>query len=69
MKALTMKAARIMKNMTQFDLARASGLSEAQVSKIETGRAMPDYDTRKRIADVLDIPPALVGIYVPRKST
>ncbi len=45
---------RILKNMTQQDLAEASGVTQAQVSLYETGKATPTMDTSKKLAKALD---------------
>ena len=56
-----MKAARMLKGMTQYDLAQSVGCTEALMSKIETGRARPDRELKKRIACVLGIETWEVG--------
>jgi transcriptional regulator with XRE-family HTH domain len=45
---------RILKNMTQQELAEASGVTQAQVSLYETGKATPTMDTSKKLAKALD---------------
>jgi DNA-binding XRE family transcriptional regulator len=60
-KAQKMKAARMLKGMTQYDLAQLVGCTEALVSKIETGRAVPKYELKQRIARVLEIETWEVG--------
>jgi len=55
MKAQRMKAARMLKGMTQHALAERVGCTEALVSKIETGRATPERELKERIARVLEI--------------
>ena len=62
MKAQNMKVARMMKGLTQVDLAQRVGCSEALVSKIETGRARPDRELKRQIACVLAIETWEVGI-------
>jgi len=51
-----LKAARVLKGMTQLQLAESVGLKEIEVSRIETGRADADADLKRRIADVLSKP-------------
>ena len=55
MKALRIKAARILKGMIQHDLADHVRCSEALISKIETGRVTPSHDLKESIARVLEI--------------
>ena len=56
-----MKLARMQKGMTQYDLARAVGCYEGLISKIETGRIVPDLTLKEKIAKVLDISTFEVG--------
>jgi len=51
-----LKAARVLKGLTQLRLAELLGLKEIEVSRIETGRANADADLKRRIADVLGKP-------------
>ena len=51
-----MKAARVGKGLTQLQLAGMIGKKEIDVSRYETGRARPDPDTKRRIAEVLQKP-------------
>ena len=51
-----LKAARVLKGMTQLQLAEAVGLKEIEISRIETGRADADADLKRRIGDVLGKP-------------
>jgi len=51
-----LKAARVLKGMTQLQLAELVGLKEIEISRIETGRADADADLKCRIADVLGKP-------------
>ena len=48
-----LKAARVLRGMTQLQLAEKIGQKEIDVSRYETGRARPDPDTKRRIAEVL----------------
>ena len=61
MKAQMMKAARMLKGVTQHDLAESVGCTEALISKIETGRAVPAPELKKHIARVLEIETWEVG--------
>ena len=51
-----LKAARVLKGLTQLRVAELLGLKEIEVSRIETGRANADADLKRRIADVLGKP-------------
>lgn len=46
-------AARRERNMTQAKLARASGIAQSEISRIETGVANPTYSTLSRLAKSL----------------
>lgn len=46
-------AARSASNLTQKQLAQRSGVSQANISKIENGNYHPSLSTLKRIADAL----------------
>ena len=46
-------AARSASNLTQKQLAQRSGISQANLSKIENGNHHPSLSTLKRIADAL----------------
>lgn len=46
-------AARSASNLTQKQLAQRSGVSQANISKIENGNYHPTLSTLKRIADAL----------------
>ena len=54
-KAKAMRMARGRLGLTQFDLARRVGVSESQVGKIETGRAIPEDWLKEAIARELNI--------------
>ena len=53
MKNTKMKIARLERGLTQFDLARMADCTESQISKIETGRIVPNAILRKKLADAL----------------
>ena len=51
------KLARLEKGLRQIDIARAAGIGEGYVSRIETGRVEPGPDLVRRIAQALHIDP------------
>lgn len=51
-----LKAARVLRGMTQLHLAEKVGCKEIDISRIETGRCTPDPDRKRRIADALQKP-------------
>jgi transcriptional regulator with XRE-family HTH domain len=51
-----LKAARVLKGMTQRQLADQVGLKEIEVSRFETGRGTPSPETKQRMADALGKP-------------
>ena len=51
-----LKAARVLKGMTQLRLAELVGLKEIEVSRFETGRGTPSPETKQRISSVLGKP-------------
>jgi len=53
---LRLKAARALLGLTQLQLAEMIGAKESEISRLETGRARPDPETRQRIAEVLGKP-------------
>jgi len=57
MKINRIKFFRIARNFRQIDIARAMGISEGYVSKIETGRMKPSSELLSKIAAVLEIEP------------
>ena len=50
-----LRAMRLLKNMTQQELAESSGISRTSVSLIETGAFEPNIITVKKLAHALDI--------------
>ena len=52
------KLARLEKGLRQLDVARAAGIGEGYVSRIETGRVDPGPDLVQRIAIALNVDPA-----------
>lgn len=53
---IRLRTARVGKGLTQLQLAEKIGRKEIDVSRYETGRARPDPDTKRRIAEVLQKP-------------
>jgi DNA-binding XRE family transcriptional regulator len=51
-----LKAARVLKGLTQLQLAEAVGLKEIEISRIETGRCEPHLTMKEKIAAVLGKP-------------
>ena len=49
-----LRSARIKQNMTQAELAEASGFTHQYVSKIEDGQINVTLETMKKLAEVLD---------------
>ena len=52
-----LKAARVLRGLTQLQLAEKVGTKEIEISRFETGRARPDPDTKRRIAEILQMAP------------
>lgn len=57
--------ARISKSLTQKDLSNITGISQADLSRLETGNANPSLRTLKRIAKALDC--TLTISFIPKK--
>ncbi len=51
-----LRAARVLAGLTQLQLGDRIGKKEIEVSRLETGRAQPDAEVKRRIADVLQRP-------------
>jgi len=51
-----LRAARAFQGLTQLQLADKIGRKEIEVSRFETGRAQPDAEAKRRIAEVLEKP-------------
>src|SRR5438552_1065170 len=58
------KQVRLIRGMTQIELAKAAGLSDGgkSVALIEQGRRSVSMDTLNSIADALSIPPACLAV-------
>ena len=51
-----LRAARALRSMTQLQLADRIGRKEIELSRYETGRAIPDAQTKRLIAESLQKP-------------
>ena len=51
-----LKNLRIEKGMTQLDLEVASGVTEADISRIENGKQNIEFYTLVKLASALDLP-------------
>ena len=51
-----LKAARVLKGLTQLQLGEKLGMPEHDISRLETGRTQANPDLRERIAAVLQKP-------------
>jgi len=51
-----MKAARVLRGLTQMQLAEKIGLKEIEISRLETGRVRPAAELKRRIAAILQKP-------------
>jgi transcriptional regulator with XRE-family HTH domain len=55
---MTLRAARLKAKLTQEELAEKSGVEQATISNLETGRVQsPQWDTVARLAEALDVDP------------
>lgn len=54
--AMTLKAARVNKNLTQRVAARLIGISVDTLSNYERGKSFPDIPTLKKIEKVYETP-------------
>lgn len=64
---LTLKAARVNKNMNQMDAAREIGVSVDTLSNYERGKSFPDVPTIKRIEVVYGVPYSEL-IFLPQNN-
>ena len=53
---LRLKAARVIRGLTQLQLAEMVGLEEIQISRLETGRSQATEDLKRRLSDALKKP-------------
>ena len=51
-----LRAARVLRGVTQLQLAEQLGRKEIEISRYETGRSQPDPETKRRIAEILQKP-------------
>ena len=51
-----LKAARVLLGLTQLNLAEKIGAKEFDISRFETGRAVPSREIKQRLAEVLQKP-------------
>lgn len=64
-----LRKARHKAKLTQEQLADASGLEQATISKLENGRiARPSYDTVTKLANALKVDPARLRFDLPASS-
>ncbi len=59
--------ARIRAGLTQKELSRRSGISQADISRLENGTRNPSLRLLKRLADAMDS--TLRIEFIPKKST
>lgn len=59
--------ARTSQNLTQKELAERTGISQADISKLENGTRNPSVNLLKRLADGMGM--ALKIEFIPKKST
>lgn len=50
--SLTLKRHRVRRNLTMLEVARLSGVSESQVSRIESGESDPTFSTVQKLCKV-----------------
>lgn len=53
--AITLKAARVNKNLTQKDAASALGISEESLRNYEQGKTFPDVGIVKKMEDLYQV--------------
>jgi transcriptional regulator with XRE-family HTH domain len=51
-----LKAARVLHGMTQLQLAEKIGAKEIEISRYETGRAVPDAQRKQQLTEILQKP-------------
>ena len=64
---LTLKAARVNKDLTQIEAAREIGVSADTLSNYERGISFPDVPTIKRIEEVYGVPYSEL-IFLPQNN-
>lgn len=60
-----LQARRVLRDWNQTQLASAVGTTQSAISHFETGEGITDPDLAATVADVLDIPPPLLGVRPP----
>ena len=50
-----LRAARLMRGLSQGDLANRAGIQASVISHFETGIRKPSFDNLRRLADALDV--------------
>jgi len=55
MKASRLRIFRVMSGLSQTGLAQKTGLSQPYISLIETNKAIPTTDIRKRLANAVGV--------------
>jgi transcriptional regulator with XRE-family HTH domain len=50
-----LKAARVLRNVTQMELNKASGIDTSQIANFELGNRKPSFDNLKKLCDALNI--------------
>ena len=53
--AITLKAARVNKGLTQKEASKLLGISEDSLSNYERGKSFPDIPVLKRIEEVYEV--------------
>ena len=64
--AITIKAARVNKGLSQEDAAKALGVSKSTIQSYESGKSFPDIPVIKRMEDLYGIQYANL-IFLPEK--
>ena len=62
---VALRQARKSQGLSQLDVARDTGLTQKHISKIETGKIVPRYDTLLELAWALNFD----IVFVPREMT
>lgn len=58
---ITLKAARINAGLTQYQAAKAIGVSRESIQNYEEGRCKPKYDTYLKMLEVYQVPQELLS--------
>lgn len=57
------KLCRTQRDMSQSDLAQASGISISYISLLERGKRDPNLSTMEQIANTLNVPITIIAFY------